>query len=831
MIAGILISVCLSLQAQIPQGFTYQALVKNQSGVIANTSLDVKLGILSDTVLNTYVYEEQQSAMTNDDGLLTVIVGEGTKIQGQDFSSINWSATPLFLRVTVYYQGSWKLMGTTRMWSIPFSMVSGKTDGINPGAKLIVESTDDTSDDPLFEVKRKDGQTVFSVYPDAVNVYVPNGAKGAKGGFAIGGFDEAKGISQDYFRVTPDSIRAYISNNPAKGVKGGFAIGGYDEAKGLLPKFYMNINGANTLDTVKGSPQVLWYPNKNAFLAGNVHIGSADSVGNYSTALGYRSIAMGNYSQAFGYKAKAFGDYSTSIGKNSVAGVRSGGVSTASNAFAFGNGTKATGNDSYAFGSGAIASGYRSFAFGYNSQATAQNSAAFGSSSQATNTNSLALGNGSIASGTNSTAMGYQSQSQGDKSIAIGSYYSYSYAIPIINLTKGDDSGGTKGLDDFLPIRPITSLTTLTRTFNRANIASGQYSVAIGNGNLAQNGGFVFGSNSDAIKFGALAMGNSASASETNSIALGYNSLANGVYSVAIGNNITAASYGEIALGQWNESVSGTTTTWNPGELLFSLGNGVNSSNRSNALTVYKDGKTIVRGRYAVSTFNYKRRLLTLISLNPILFEYRDYIYGVYTNISRDDPTIEYYYSGYFGDSGDQGTYRGLYADERTGGSIDVAEYILDTNANTEAADVVVADPANKESVVKSSEPFQTSVVGVISTKPHLTMGMELVVDEKTGAPLPGASPSTRLALTGRVPVKVTGENGPIMPGDLLTTSSTEGHAMKWTLLDVNEAKDFDDLKRILAENEKRRNAVIGKAVESFSGGGNGQIMVLISLQ
>ena len=793
--------------------------------------MDVKLGILSDTVLNTYIYEEQQSARTNDDGLLTVIVGEGSRLQGQEFSAINWTTSPLFLRVTVYYQGSWKLMGTTRIWSIPYSMVSGKTDGINAGAKLVVESSDDTSEDPLFEVKRKDGQTVFSVYPDAVNVYVPNGTKGSKGGFAIGGFDVAKGVSQDYFRVTPDSIRAYIDNNPAKGSKGGFAIGGFDAAKGILPNYFMNVNGAADLEVVSGSPQVLWYPNKNAFLAGNVHIGSADSVGNYSTALGYRSLAVGDYSQAFGYRAVALGDYSTSIGKSSVAGARSGGVSTASNAFALGNGTHATGNDSYAFGSGATASGTRSFAFGYNSQATGQNSSAFGTSSQATNTNSLALGNGSIASGTNSTAMGYQSQSQGDKSIAIGSYYSYSYAIPIITLTKGDDGGDTKGLDDFLPVRPVTTLTTSTRTFNRANIAAGQYSVAIGNGNLAQNGGFVFGSNSNAIKFGALSMGNSASANETNSIALGYNSTANGVYSFAAGNNITAASYGEIALGQWNEIVSGTTTSWNPGELLFSLGNGVNSSNRSNALTVYKDGKTIVRGRYAVSTFNYKRRLLTLVSIVPVIWEYRDYIYGVYTNISRDDPTIEYYYSGYFGDSGDQGIYRGLYADERTGGSIDVAEYISDTYGDTEAADVVVADPANKESVVKSSEPYQVSVIGVISTKPHLTMGMELVIDEETGAPLKGAGPSTRLALTGRVPVKVTGENGSIKPGDLLTTSSTRGNAMRWTLLDVNEAKDFDDLKRILAENERRRNAVIGKAVEGFSGSGTGKIMVLISLQ
>jgi hypothetical protein len=54
---------------------------------------------------------------------------------------------------------------------------------------------------------------------------------------------------------------------------------------------------------------------------------------------------------------------------------------------------------------------------------------------------------------------------------------------------------------------------------------------------------------------------------------------------------------------------------------------------------------------------------------------------------------------------------------------------------------------------------------------------------------------------------------------------------MKWSLLDVNNAKDFEEMKSILAENERRRNAVIGKAIESFSGSGTGKIMVFISLQ
>ena len=999
------ILIAFTIEGQVPQGFNYQAVVRDAMGnLVINKDMQVKIAILSDTTgfyasgTGTYVWEELHSVKTNAFGMITLVIGsaQATKVQGSaaSFSAIPWTTTQLFVGTKVSYPG-WRQLGSAKLWSVPYAIVAEKANGVNAGAKLSITSANDLGTDALFEVKRQDGQPVFAVYPDAVNIWVPqSGAKGPKGGFSVGGYGTTRGDTYDFFRVTPDSVRIYIDPTPdAKGAKGGFAVGGYGASKGIND-MYFNLTGTTEVSTVNASPQILWYPTKNAFLAGNVHIGSADSVGDYSTALGYQSIAMGDYSQAFGYRAKAFGDYSTSIGKNSIAGSK---VPAANNAFAFGDASSATGSDSYAFGSGAVASGTRSFAFGsvglddsqvptsnptratgnysvalgmgasalntgamslgvgsgssgiasttlgfyslatgsfgtalgyktvstgayslaagsnsvaagdnslaigtyglntdgtvntarptktflsysiafgmgaqanlkgdmalgvnttsqggystamgygasasgqyaislgYNTQATAVNSASFGSTTQATASNALALGTGSIASGTNSTAMGYQSQSKGDKSIAIGSYYSYSSIIPIITLGKGEEPKGedtdeTKGLDDFLVIRPITPITNLTRVFNRANIAEGQYSVAVGNGNLAQNGGLVFGSNSDAIKFGALALGTSASAVENNSIAMGYNSTANGIYSVAIGNNVTANSYGEISIGQWNESISGTYDTWNDNELLFTVGNGVNNDNRSNALTMYKNGKTIIRGRYAVSTFNYKRA--RLVSFSPIII--KDYVYGIYTYLNRDEPAIEYYYSGWFGASGTSGTYYGLYADTRSGGSIDVAEYIYDTKVDTEPADVVVVDALNKESVIKSSEPYQTSVAGVISTKPHMTMGMELVVDEKTGEPLPNAKPAARLALTGRVPVKVTGENGAIVPGDLLTTSSTPGHAMKWSLMDVNKAKDFEEMKAILAENEKRRNAVIGKAVEAFPGSGTGKIMVLISLQ
>jgi len=67
--------------------------------------------------------------------------------------------------------------------------------------------------------------------------------------------------------------------------------------------------------------------------------------------------------------------------------------------------------------------------------------------------------------------------------------------------------------------------------------------------------------------------------------------------------------------------------------------------------------------------------------------------------------------------------------------------------------------------VKKSDEPYDKAVIGVISTAPAAVFG--------------SGKGDVRLAISGRVPVKVTNENGNIEIGDLLTTSSVPGHAMK----------------------------------------------------
>jgi len=125
----------------------------------------------------------------------------------------------------------------------------------------------------------------------------------------------------------------------------------------------------------------------------------------------------------------------------------------------------------------------------------------------------------------------------------------------------------------------------------------------------------------------------------------------------------------------------------------------------------------------------------------------------------------------------------------------DLAEYIGQSET-VAAGDVVVIDRQKNHSVKKCVQAYDAAVAGVISTNPTIMVG-GLVKD--------GAA----LALSGIVPVKVSAESAAIQPGDLLTTSTIPGHAMKAV--------------------EVRTGTIIGKALEPLSAG-RGVIQVLIQL-
>jgi len=109
-----------------------------------------------------------------------------------------------------------------------------------------------------------------------------------------------------------------------------------------------------------------------------------------------------------------------------------------------------------------------------------------------------------------------------------------------------------------------------------------------------------------------------------------------------------------------------------------------------------------------------------------------------------------------------------------TGGGADFAELIaLDASqGSAEAGDVLVISPEVDRAVALSTSPNSTAIAGVYSTEPGFIGG---------GGAEDVAPNRIPVAIVGIVPVKVSAENGPIKRGDLLTSASLPGYAMKAT--------------------------------------------------
>ena len=169
---------------------------------------------------------------------------------------------------------------------------------------------------------------------------------------------------------------------------------------------------------------------------------------------------------------------------------------------------------------------------------------------------------------------------------------------------------------------------------------------------------------------------------------------------------------------------------------------------------------------------------------------------------SGGDPAGRRFRVTWEGDVYADGTYYG--AGGVSSGSADFAEMMLPGQADLEPGDVLAVDPSGQ--MVRSTEPYQATVVGVYSTEPGFIAGNKF---DEDGAPL--ESERIPLAVVGVVPVKASAENGAIQPGDLLVASATPGHAMK-------------------GGSNPPIGTVIGKALEGLEGG-TGVISMLVILQ
>jgi len=120
--AGLLFS--QEITAQTPQGFKYQSIARNASGVpVASSALGIRITIHNQTATGTIVYRETHAVTTNAFGLFTLTVGQGTPTSGT-FASVAWGTGSKFLEVEADFAGgtNYTSMGASQLLSVPYAL-------------------------------------------------------------------------------------------------------------------------------------------------------------------------------------------------------------------------------------------------------------------------------------------------------------------------------------------------------------------------------------------------------------------------------------------------------------------------------------------------------------------------------------------------------------------------------------------------------------------------------------------------------------------------------------------------------------------------------------
>jgi len=155
-------------EAQVPQRFNYQAVVRDNAGLIVpNQIVSIQLGILESSVNGQVKYIENHLIVSNQFGLVKLEVGGGTPING-DWASIDWADHSHFLRVSIDLNGgnNFQFLGTSQLLTVPYALVS---------ERARIDNVDDADSDPNNEIQSlsiNDGNLSIS---GANSVTLPDG--------------------------------------------------------------------------------------------------------------------------------------------------------------------------------------------------------------------------------------------------------------------------------------------------------------------------------------------------------------------------------------------------------------------------------------------------------------------------------------------------------------------------------------------------------------------------------------------------------------------------------------------------------------------------------
>lgn len=306
--------------------------------------------------------------------------------------------------------------------------------------------------------------------------------------------------------------------------------------------------------------------------------------GNYTYANNNFTHVEGNYSTGNGYYSHSEGDHSISSGVAShTEGCYTNATTTGAHAEGYGTSAKhntADGVGSHAEGFGTCASGLYAHSEGENTKAIGQNSHAEGYQT-------CASGLGSHTEGGYTTASNYYAHAEGSGSYASGNYaHAEGYKT-----TASGECAHAEGNNTYARSNYTHAEGYRTTADSAYGHAEGLYTF-VGGYSGAHAEGYrttANGNSSHAEGYSNLAAGESAHAENNNTCADGY-------YSHAEGNYTTATHRSQHVFGEYNDLDASTATGLNKGTYVEIVGNGLSSTQLSNARTLDWNGNEKIAG-------------------------------------------------------------------------------------------------------------------------------------------------------------------------------------------------------------------------------------------
>lgn len=135
-----IVSFLLTASAQSPERMSYQAVIRNTDNqLVTNQSVSVQINILQGSANGPVVYQEVHSVSTNENGLLTLSIGNGLDNVG-DFSAIDWSAGPYFLETGVDPTGAanYVISSVSQLLSVPYALHAKTAENLSSSGPIEV---------------------------------------------------------------------------------------------------------------------------------------------------------------------------------------------------------------------------------------------------------------------------------------------------------------------------------------------------------------------------------------------------------------------------------------------------------------------------------------------------------------------------------------------------------------------------------------------------------------------------------------------------------------------------------------------------------------------